>query len=193
MWPGISICVHDAYVGGCGMLCAKLPGLFTVAERRGDGDELAQGELMRFLAEAAWYPTALLPSQGVIWEAVDAGSARATLSDGGLSASLLFRFDAEDLIESVHADARGPLIGRDIVMTPWEGRWSEYAERCGMRVPIAGEVAWVAPEGRVAYWRGRLTSLRHQTRRSTRRPRRGCRDLEVRQGGRIEKRETHST
>ena len=39
--------------------------------------EVAQGELMRFFAEAAWYPTALLPSQGVRWQAVDDTSARA--------------------------------------------------------------------------------------------------------------------
>ena len=30
-----------------------------------DTPEMARGELMRFFAEAAWYPTALLPSQGV--------------------------------------------------------------------------------------------------------------------------------
>lgn len=163
MWPGVQIRVHDAYVGGVGILSAALPGLFTFAERRGENDEMAEGELMRFLAEAAWYPTALLPSQGIRWEAVDAGSALATLSDGTLRASLLFRFDVHGLIESVHADARGRLVGRDLVMTPWEGRWSAYEERDGVRVPTAGEVAWLAPEGRVAYWRGRLTALELRT------------------------------
>jgi hypothetical protein len=33
--------------------------LFTVADLHGPGD-IAQGELMRFFAETAWYPTALL-------------------------------------------------------------------------------------------------------------------------------------
>ncbi|WP_332942875.1 MULTISPECIES: DUF6544 family protein [unclassified Microcoleus] len=32
---------------------------------------MAQGELMRFFAEAARYPAAFLPSQGVCWEAID--------------------------------------------------------------------------------------------------------------------------
>jgi hypothetical protein len=49
--------VHDAYVGGEGILRAAVLGLFTVAELHGPGD-IAQGELMRFFAEAAWYPTA---------------------------------------------------------------------------------------------------------------------------------------
>ena len=161
--PGLPLRVHDAYAGGVGILTVALLGLFTFVERRGAGDALAQGELMRFLAEAVWYPTALLPSQGIRWEAVDARSARATLVDGTLHACLLFRFDAQGLVESVHADARGRTVGHDIVMTPWEGRWSGYEERDGVRVPIVGEVAWLAPGGRTAYWQGRLASLVHET------------------------------
>ncbi len=44
-------------------------------------------------------------------------------------------------------------------MTPWEGRWSNYAELNGMRVPLDGEVAWLTPEGRKPYWRGRATQF----------------------------------
>lgn len=66
---GISARGHDAYVSGEGILHATLFGLVSLAEMRGT-PAIAQGALMRFLAEAAWYPTALLPSQGVRWEAV---------------------------------------------------------------------------------------------------------------------------
>jgi hypothetical protein len=74
MAPGLPIRVHDAYVAGQGVLHASLLGLFTVADMRGTRD-VDEGELMRFFAEAAWYPTALLPSQGVRWEAKDDRSA----------------------------------------------------------------------------------------------------------------------
>lgn len=70
MLPGLTVFVRDAYVAGAGVLVAKLLGLLTVMEQP-DTPELAQGELMRFFAEAAWYPTALLPSQGVRWAAID--------------------------------------------------------------------------------------------------------------------------
>jgi hypothetical protein len=65
MVPGVPARVEDSYIVGRGQLIAKLLGLFTVAEAHGGG-ELARGEFMRYFAEAAWYPTALLPSQGVI-------------------------------------------------------------------------------------------------------------------------------
>ncbi|HEX9975348.1 MAG TPA: DUF6544 family protein, partial [bacterium] len=64
MMPGLSVRVHDAYIAGEGILHASLFGLVSLVNLRGT-PEVAQGELMRFFAEAAWYPTALLPSQGV--------------------------------------------------------------------------------------------------------------------------------
>ena len=68
MVPGVNAFVHDTYLLGEGSLHASLLGLFTVAKMHGS-PENNQGELLRFFAEATWYPTALLPSQGVRWEA----------------------------------------------------------------------------------------------------------------------------
>lgn len=159
--PAVPVRVHDLYVAGTGVLQAALFGLVTLADMRGT-DALAQGELMRYLAEAAWYPTALLPREGVQWQAVDEQSARASLQDGKVSATLLFHFDSAGLIDWVRADARGRSVNGKIVMTPWEGRWADYALQGGLRVPIRGEVAWLTPEGRRPYWRGEVKTLRYE-------------------------------
>ena len=161
MMPGLVVRVHDAYVAGEGMLHAELFGLLTVADLRGTRD-IAEGELIRFLAETAWYPTALLPGQGVRWDAVDARSARATLSDGPTSVTLLCTFAPDGMIERVRAEARGRMVGKEIVPTPWEGRFWNYAERDGMRIPLDGEVSWVLPEGPRPYWRGRITEIAYE-------------------------------
>jgi hypothetical protein len=159
--PGLPARVHDAYIAGEGMLHASMFGLVSVADLRGT-PEAAQGELLRWFAEAAWYPTALLPSQGVRWAAVDDTSATATMQDGDTSVTLLFRFNADGLIDSMRAEARGALIDGVNVPTPWEGRWSRYELRDGMRVPIEGEVAWMLPAGLWPYWRGRITSIAYE-------------------------------
>jgi hypothetical protein len=164
MLPGLPVRVHDAYVAGEGHLHATLLGLITLADLRGTR-EMAQGELMRYLAEAPWYPTALLPSQGVRWEAVDDASARGTIKDGDTVASLLFRFDEAGLIASVSAEARGRTVQDAVVPTPWEGRWWGYQVRDGMRVPLEGEVAWLLPGGAKPYWRGRLTRATYEVAR----------------------------
>ena len=159
--PGLPVHVHDAYVAGEGVLRAALLGLVTVAGADST-PQLAQGELMRFLAEAAWYPTALLPSQGVHWTAVDDDHAKATLEDGGNSATLLFRFDPQGLIDSVHAEARGRTVGKRIIPTPWRGRFWNYQLRSGMLVPLEGEVAWLTDEGPLPYWRGSMTDISYE-------------------------------
>jgi hypothetical protein len=156
--PGLPVRVHDAYIAGEGILQAMLFGLVSLVNLRGT-PEAAQGELMRFFAETAWYPTALLPSQGVLWEAVDDTSAKATLKDGETTVTMLFCFKENGLIESVRAEARGRIVADKVIPTPWEGRWSNYEERHGMLIPIAGEVAWILSEGRKPYWRGRITKL----------------------------------
>lgn len=161
MLPGLTVRVHDAYIAGEGILHATLFGLFSLVNLRGT-PQVAQGELMRFLAEAAWYPTALLPSQGVCWEAVDETSAKATLRDGDTSLTLLFRFNENSLIESVRAEARGRTVAGTVVPTPWEGRWSDYEPRDGMWIPTKGEVAWMLPEGPKPYWRGRMTQIDYE-------------------------------
>ena len=161
MMPGVPVFVHDAYVAGEGTLHAAVLGLVFVANLRGTG-EVAQGELMRYFAEAAWYPTALLPSQGVLWDAVDDRSARATLKDGDLTLTLLFRFNDEGLIDTVRAESRAMLVGGKVAHAPWQGRSWNYAICDGMRVPLDSEAAWLLPEGAKPYWRGHITKLSYE-------------------------------
>jgi hypothetical protein len=161
MMPGLTVRVHDAYIAGEGILHASLFGLVSLVNLRGTPD-MAQGELMRFFAEAPWYPTALLPSQGVQWEAVDDTSAKATLKDSATTLTMLFRFNENDLIGSVRAESRGRMVAGAVIPTPWEGRWSNYELRHGMRIPIEGEVAWMLPEGPKPYWRGRITKVLYE-------------------------------
>jgi hypothetical protein len=159
--PGIAVHVHDAYLAGEGILNPAVLGLFSLGGQHGDG-ELARGELVRFFAESAWYPTVLLPSQGVCWHAVNDRAANATLVDGTVSVTMLFSFNDAGLIESARVEARGAVVGKMIVLTPWEGHFSNYQGRSGMRVPFTAEASWLSPQGRRPYWRGTIASLTYE-------------------------------
>ncbi|WP_293156329.1 MULTISPECIES: DUF6544 family protein [unclassified Microcoleus] len=158
MAPGVNAFVHDTYMLGEGSLHASLLGLFTVAKMHGAAEN-NQGELLRFLAETPWYPTALLPSQGVRWDAIDDTSARATLTDGATTVSLVFQFNAEGAIATCRAEARY----RDkLTAMPWCGRFGEYSVRNGMLIPLEGEVGWEYPEGIRLYFKGRITEIDYE-------------------------------
>ena len=73
--------------------------------------------------------------------------------------SLEFRFGADGFVTSVFAPDRPRIVGDRNVPTPWEATWAAWSARNGMRVPSAGSVAWLLPEGPQPYWRGRLRSV----------------------------------
>ena len=73
---------------------------------------------MRFVTEAAWCPTALLPSQGVRREAADDGPAYVTLAEGSISTTTLFTFDERGIIETVGTEERRWTVDGEIVPTP---------------------------------------------------------------------------
>ncbi|WP_296494458.1 DUF6544 family protein, partial [Rhodoferax sp.] len=163
MFPGLPAHVEDSYIAGHGRLIAKVLGLFTVAESQGTG-EIARGEFMRYFAESPWYPTALLPSQGVRWQAVDDACANATIVDGPITLTLLFRFNDAGLIASVRAESRGAGVGKDGIMEmlPWDCALSGYQRQDGMLIPMIGEAAWVRPEGRKVYFVGHVKKLSYE-------------------------------
>ena len=156
--PGITVRVVDAYVAGVGSLQPSVFGLIDVGGDQGNAD-IARGELIRYFAESVWYPTALLPSQGVQWKAVDDHSAQATLTDGSLAVSLLFAFDADGMVERISSTERSALLNGVMVPMPWEVRLSNYHLHDAMCVPQDGEVAWITPNGRSPYWRGKIDKL----------------------------------
>jgi hypothetical protein len=131
-------------------------------QRVHDHPAFAQGQLLRYLAEAPWYPTALLPRAGVRWEAEGERSERATLVDGLTTASLLFVFGDDGLVELVRAEARGREVRGKLVLQPWEGRLSKPQARGPYTVPHEGTVAWIDSDGTPEpYWTGRLVDARY--------------------------------
>lgn len=158
--PGVAVLVHDAYVNRQGLLRPSLCGLFSLGTIKGTGD-IARGELMRWFAEAVWYPTALLPGPGVRWAAVDANHALATITDGPVTLPIMFRFGEDGLISGFRVDARGALINGQTVMMPWQGDFHDYRRVNGMMIPFRGEVGWITPHGEQPYFKGRVEHVNY--------------------------------
>lgn len=155
MAPLVVVRVRDSYLGGSGAMLVRLAGVIPMVDQSGS-PELAAGALHRYLAEAVWFPTALLPSQVVSWESIDDHSARATLNDGNTTVSLDFRFGEDGEIVQAYTPARSRDVNGTGVPTPWLCTYRDYAQVDGMRIPAEGEVGWVLPEGMLSYWRGKV-------------------------------------
>ncbi|WP_225316449.1 MULTISPECIES: DUF6920 family protein [Haloferax] len=158
--PHVPIRVVDAYVDGTGVLTAKLFSLIPLANAESTR-ELDEGELARHLAEMVWFPTAFLPGQGVEWEALDAHSARATLTHRETSASVVFHFDENDEITRVTAERWYETDDGSYELHPWTGYFFDYHDVDGLRIPGAGEVEWNLPDGDRPYWRAAIDDIEY--------------------------------
>lgn len=150
--PGVKIFVRDAFVDGEGSTTAAALGLVTLVDVRGTRDA-AEASLLRYLAEAPWFPTALLPMCGVRWSEVARDVARATITAGPVGASLDFHFDGDGLIAACDGVRHNDQFqGR----LPWGGGYARWVSRDGMLIPSEAEVSWRLPAGDFSYWRGRV-------------------------------------
>lgn len=89
---------------GPGEMFWRLFSAITLLEKR--GPEVDQANLSRYLAEACYIPTALLPGQHVSWRAIDSDRAEATLWHAGSKAVAEFHFNEKGQITKMTATDR---------------------------------------------------------------------------------------
>lgn len=137
--PMISLIGKDRYYQGQGGMQIKLLGLFSLGEAK-PGFEMNQGTMHRFLAEMVWYPSAAL-NDYIQWKELDATSARATMTWQGVSADMVFYFNAEgDMVKNVasrYREAEGKYVLND-----WGGEAREYREFHGIRILNKSDIIW---------------------------------------------------
>lgn len=161
MSPLMSVRVRDSLVDGVGAMHGEVAGLVPIVDQHGTR-EIAAGTLLRYLAEAPWLPTALLPAAGVEWTPIDDETACASLEHAGVQVSMEVHFGPRGEIARITADRYREVDGRS-VLTPWEGRFSDYIVVDGMRVPSRAEVGWHLDDGWFPYWRGVVDRVVYET------------------------------
>ncbi|MFN8066222.1 MAG: DUF6544 family protein [Vicinamibacterales bacterium] len=158
--PLVSVYVRDAYIRRSASMRARVMAVRTVVDAR-PSPELASGALMRYLGEAVWFPTRLVPGRGLTWTGVDDTHAEATLVDGDTTVSLRFTFDDSGAVTEVYSPARYREVNGSYVKTPWRVRAMGQEVLGGVRLMSPAEAEWVMPEGPQPYWRGRVTHVQY--------------------------------
>ena len=156
--PFLHIHVVDTLNHGVGSGRVRLMSVLRVAGETGT-PELNSGALHRYLAEAVWYPAALLPSERLTWSAIDEFTALATLKEGAIEVALEFRFADDGEVESVFTPARWGTFDGEYRQKPWEGHFSNYRQVDGVLMPMRGEAGWYTEARLDIVWRGEVDSV----------------------------------
>lgn len=153
--------VLDSYIAGVGAGRVTLLSAIAVASET-EAPELNAGALHRYLAEAVWYPTALLPQSGVVWSPINNHAALATLTDRGTTVSLEFRFNQAGEVTGVYSPGRFGRFDGVYQQVPWEGHFRHYQATEGMRVPRYGEVGWYDNGTLQLVWKGDIIEVQYE-------------------------------
>ena len=160
--PLLHLRVRDALIDGEGSGQVSLLSALTVSAAAG-APEMNSGALHRYLAEAVWYPTALLPGRKLRWTEIDASRALATLTNHDVTVSLEFHFAETGEVIGIYTPGRWGSFGGGYRQVPWEGHFRDYRERDGVVVPTEGDVGWYVDAEWRAVWKGRITAFERRS------------------------------
>jgi hypothetical protein len=146
----IPVTVTDAFEDGHGTFDVRLLGL--PIQRLPAGSDTDAGEFLRLIAELPWCPVAYTHPD-LTWDAIDSRTLRVTFAHRAVRGTVNFLVDEEGRVLEARAECRGRSVGKAIVPTPWWGRYDDYKDYGGFRLPSIAEVFWGPPEGAYAYVR----------------------------------------
>lgn len=142
--PKVLVC--DAWVHGKAYSSSSLQGVVPIATSSANRDHeawLQQGEMMRFLADAFYTPTVLLPEAAVVsWKAtVDENKAVLSMDSAvdGCNCKAEVTFTSDAILVS---GIRPKVEEKYVVNIPWSGKLSNFQVIGNMWIPTRVEYGW---------------------------------------------------
>ena len=159
MNPLIWIEGRDVYYQGRGNMLIKLLSAINVVNAK--GKEMDISTLIRFLSEAPWFPTALIPGDYIQWIEIEANSPQVMIKDEGYSASGIYTFNELGEIIKFESKDRYMEIDGNYSKETWSGYFRNYREINDIKIPTEGEVEWNLGDKDLPYAKLKITDIEY--------------------------------
>ncbi|MDQ3844378.1 MAG: hypothetical protein M3342_10240 [Bacteroidota bacterium] len=157
MLPLVPVTGRDKWVNGKGQMEIKAFSLINIVNQA--NEKIDQGALQRYLAEICWFPSAAL-SPYIHWQAIDATSAKATITYKGITGSVIFYFNEQGDMIGCSAD-RYMGGGREAKLEKWEVTSKGFAIKDGVRMPVKSEATWKLKSGDFTWYKLEITDVEY--------------------------------
>ncbi len=135
----------ERYIDGASSFDRKFMGAFNETHYEHKEDK---SSLVRYLGEAVWFPTALLPSGQVRWEPVDDRTARVFMTSRGITVSAAVTFNLEhEIVEFMSHDMEFEKLEKGETRE-WHMRCADYKNFGGIIIPTEVRAEWELAGGK---------------------------------------------
>lgn len=157
IWKGTTsfFTARDSFIADKGNLKVSILNLFTVVD--GEGEEINEGEMQRWLAESVWFPTNLLPSKTITWAAIDENSSKLSFRYQGISFDFKVTFNAIGEIVTMETLRFMTNEKRQL----WLCRMSNYQEINMVKIPLSAEAVWKLETGDYSYAKFKVIKIKY--------------------------------
>ncbi len=145
----------DSFIMDRGNLKVWLLSCIRIINR--SGRWIDEGELIRWLGETVWFPTSLIPSNYISWEAVDDTTANLVFTYKGKRVSYRVHFNGRDEIYRIEAMC----MYRQGRREKWVGYLRSYEWHNNFYVPTRVEAAWILDGKEYSYALFELTRIEY--------------------------------
>lgn len=147
LWKGKinNLTAIDSFINGEGSLKVYLFSVFRIAN--GHGSKFSQGELLRWLGESVWFPTALLPNDFLHWESINDHQAKLVFVYKKLTVSYIVTFNAAS--EIIQMETKRYMGGNEL--ETWIGKMSNYKSMNNVLIPTTIQAAWKLDQQEFTY------------------------------------------
>ncbi len=146
---------RDALKDGEGRFDIMALGLIPIV-RAAHTAALVRGELMRYLAELAWAPDAIVLNTELRWQQDGPNRLSVAAGHGDSSSRVMLSLDADGRIAEAFSPDRPRSATAPVRPAPWRGRFSEYRQHRNRWLPFAAEVGWEIEGKECVYWQARV-------------------------------------
>lgn len=148
------------FIGGKGHGLVRLLGTITLLEPHGYEADITL--LSRYLMEAVWFPTVLLPNRHIQWTPVSDLSAKAEINFQGVSASALFTFTDDGQIANIvthdkFRDFKGSFEKEQFTLY-----CRNYNQYQNIVIPTEVEFVWNLQDKDFSYGKFRVASVHYE-------------------------------
>lgn len=144
---------RDMFLNDYGRLTVYLFSAFKIID--GSGPAYDQGELLRWLGECIWFPTALLPNKNLSWSGIDNNNALLTYNYKNITIKYNVEFNARGEITTL--TTKRYMDGKRL--ETWVGRCSNYKELNNIKIPTFISASWMLDTGEFCYAKFNLTNV----------------------------------